>query len=112
MTENESQAIEDLIDSEQVQEETSQNGGMNLEGVGGLEESAESGGKQDTVQQVSEILLRETGPGEISEYIEHPLNVNQSEGLAQIIRGFTGFAGQDLKLAILDIGIGAYRLMK
>jgi len=108
MTENESQAIEDLIDSEQVQEETSQNEGMNLEGGGELEESAESG----AVQQVSEILLKETGPGEISEYIEHPLNFNQSEGLAQIIRGCTGFAGQDLKLAILDIGIGAYRLMK
>ncbi|MEA4892649.1 MAG: hypothetical protein VB085_08825, partial [Peptococcaceae bacterium] len=55
----------------------------------------------------------ETGPGEIKEYQESPLCFDESEGLAQILRGVAGFVGADfLRSAILDIVIGAMKWMK
>lgn len=62
-------------------------------------------------QKVIELLKKPTGDGEISDYIEHPLNFEKTESLAQILRGLTGFFG-DLKLAVIDIGIGLYRKFK
>jgi hypothetical protein len=56
----------------------------------------------------SKILTAETGEGSIEDYIDHPMNFKKSEGLAQILRGFTGIIG-NLKLAIIDIVFGALR---
>lgn len=55
------------------------------------------------------ILKTETGEGEIDDYITHPLNFNGSKGMAQVIRGITGFAG-NIRLAIVDIIVGVIRL--
>jgi hypothetical protein len=57
------------------------------------------------------FLKTETGEGEISEYISHPLNFNQSKGMAQMLRGFTGMFGS-LKLAVIDIFLGALNFSK
>lgn len=57
------------------------------------------------------ILMTPTGEGAIEDYLDHPLNFNKSHGMAQILRGLTGIVG-DLKLAIIDIGLGTLRLFK
>ena len=57
------------------------------------------------------FLKTPTGPGPIDEYLDHPLNATGSRGMAQIIRGCTGFAGS-LDLAIIDITLGALQLVK
>jgi hypothetical protein len=50
------------------------------------------------------MLKAETGPGEIGDYIEHPLNFNKSAWMARLIRGLTGLVG-NLRLALVDIGL-------
>lgn len=57
------------------------------------------------------ILKAKTGEGAIEDYIQHPLNFNNSHGLARIIRGFTGILGA-LDLAIIDIGVGVLEFFK
>lgn len=57
------------------------------------------------------FLLAETGPGAIEDYVEHPLNFRGSKGVAQILRGATGIAG-NLNYAIIDIGLGLVQLTK
>lgn len=57
------------------------------------------------------VLKTQTGDGEINDYINHPLNFNQSRGMAQIIRGVTGFAGE-MRYAIIDIVLGAMHYSK
>ncbi|MBK5251097.1 MAG: hypothetical protein JJE29_00405 [Peptostreptococcaceae bacterium] len=57
------------------------------------------------------FLNTPTGPGSIDEYMDHPLNFNESKGMAQIIRGLTGFV-DDMALAIIDILVGGFRLFK
>lgn len=52
-----------------------------------------------------------TGEGSIEEYVDHPLNFNRSKGLAQILRGVTGFLG-NLKLAVVDIFVGVMNYWK
>lgn len=56
------------------------------------------------------VLKTPTGAGSVEDYVHHTLNFNKSMGLARIIRGFTGFAGQDLNLAIIDIFLGIFEL--
>jgi hypothetical protein len=56
-----------------------------------------------------EILKTKTGEGSIESYMENPLNLNHSQGLAQILRGLTGFVGA-LDLAILDLIIGGFKV--
>lgn len=56
-----------------------------------------------------EWLKAPTGEGDISDYLDHPLNFKKSEGLAQILRGVSGFAGHNLKYALIDILIGAFK---
>lgn len=56
-------------------------------------------------------FLAETGPGPVSDYIDVPLNFLRSEGLAQVLRGLTGFLGS-LNYAIVDVLVGSYRLFK
>lgn len=57
------------------------------------------------------FLRTPTGEGAIEDYLQHPLNINNSKGMAQILRGFTGIAG-DLKLAVIDIFLGSINLIK
>lgn len=68
--------------------------------------------RQSPFEAVFDVLRRlfgtQTGPGQIGDYVDHPLNFDGSMGLAQILRGLSGFAGE-LKLAVLDIGIGWFR---
>lgn len=59
-----------------------------------------------------EFLTRETGDGEVSEYLSHPLNFNQSQSIGKVIRGFTGLLGKSLKFAILDIITGLLQFSK
>lgn len=60
---------------------------------------------------LKKIITAETGEGSIGDYLEHPMNFNNSYGLAQMLRGVTGIAG-NLKLAIIDIGFGFLRFSK
>lgn len=57
------------------------------------------------------FLMAKTGQGSISEYIDHPLNRKQSEGMAQALRGFTGMFGA-LDYAVVDIVIGGFKVMQ
>lgn len=57
------------------------------------------------------ILAAKTGDGPIEDYIDHPLNTKGSRGMAQMIRGFTGIAGE-LDYAIIDIALGAFQYAK
>lgn len=57
------------------------------------------------------FLKTPTGSGSIEDYTDHVLNPNKSKGLAQMLRGFTGLAGE-LNLAILDITFGAFAFLK
>ena len=72
----------------------------------GVEEAAPGGIKFDLG-----FLATKTGPGSVNDYIDHPLNFKQSKGMAQMIRGFTGLAGE-LDLAIVDITLGAFQFVK
>lgn len=62
-------------------------------------------------EMASRILTAETGPGAIGDYLENPMNFNQSYGLAQILRGLAGI-GLNLNLAIIDVVLGALRFSR
>lgn len=57
------------------------------------------------------FLKAKTGDGSVEDYMNHPLNLKQSRGSAQMIRGFTGLFGA-LDLAVVDITLGAFELAK
>ena len=57
------------------------------------------------------MLKSETGEGGIEDYIQHPINFNNSKGMAQTIRGLTGLIG-NLKLAVIDIFAGVLNMYK
>lgn len=50
-------------------------------------------------------LKVETGQGEISDYMDEPLNFTKKEGMARVLRGATGYLGT-VRFAILDIVVG------
>ncbi len=52
-----------------------------------------------------DFIRKPTGPGPVSDYMEHPLNFARSSWLARVIRGLTGLAG-DLNFAIMDVALG------
>jgi hypothetical protein len=56
-------------------------------------------------------LSTPTGEGSVEDYMEHPLNFMKSKGIAQILRGLTGFFG-NLKLALIDVALGALQFIK
>lgn len=60
-------------------------------------------------EKIMDFLTTETGEGEINDYVNHPLNIWQSSGVAQMIRGITGFVGNNLRLAVVDIVFGYFR---
>jgi hypothetical protein len=62
-------------------------------------------------EMFSRVMTAETGEGSIGDYLEHPMNFNNSKGLAQVIRGLTGITG-NLNLAIVDVIFGALRFSK
>lgn len=62
-------------------------------------------------EMFSRIMTAETGEGSIGDYLEHPMNFNKSQGLAQILRGLTGIVG-NLNLAIIDVVMGGLRFSK
>ena len=55
-----------------------------------------------------DILKTPTGSGSVESYLEHPLNVPRSSGIAQVVRGVTGFLG-DTTYAVVDILFGLLR---
>jgi hypothetical protein len=57
------------------------------------------------------FLKAKTGAGAIEDYMDHPMNFKKSKGMAQMLRGFTGIAGE-LDLAIVDITLGAFQFVK
>ena len=63
---------------------------------------------EDATPPIMAILKKETGAGEIDDYLAHPLNFNGSKALAQVVRGITGFFG-GMRYAIVDVIIGTLR---
>jgi hypothetical protein len=57
------------------------------------------------------ILKTPTGDGSIDSYLDHPLNPNGSRGIAQMLRGATGFVGE-LKFALVDIILGYFNFTR
>lgn len=62
-------------------------------------------------EMLNRVLTSETGQGSIGDYIEHPMNFNQSKGLARVLRGLTGIVG-NLNLAIIDVVLGVLEFSK
>jgi hypothetical protein len=84
--------------------------------IGGFEDVASQG--YYDIPEVQEkkgidvsILKAKTGEGSVYEYINHPLNFNESLGLARVLRGLTGMLGT-VDFAIADIVIGALDFLK
>lgn len=76
-----------------------------------LDEKPDPGPGINGGELLRKVLTTPTGPGPVSDYLDHPLNFNRSEGMARIIRGMTGYAG-NLNLAIIDISAGLLELIK
>jgi hypothetical protein len=57
------------------------------------------------------FLKYETGEGSVSDYVDHPLNFNNSKPMARVIRGLTGMF-DNLNLAIIDIVIGGLEYVR
>ena len=81
--------------------------GDNIENLEEVEEVQPNGSPLDGILK---FIMIETGEGSIEEYINHPLNFLESKGLAQIIRGVSGFVGNSLKLAVVDVIFGFMRM--
>lgn len=77
----------------------------------GIEEFEEMESVNPKMQFDFSFLLAKTGEGSVDGYVDHPLNFSRSKGLAQILRGVTGLVGE-LDLAVVDIGIGTFNMMK
>ncbi|HYE68649.1 MAG TPA: hypothetical protein VEA58_08555, partial [Anaerovoracaceae bacterium] len=56
------------------------------------------------------FLLKKTGPGDVENYLSHPMNPKKSKGRGRFLRGCTGIAG-DLDLAIIDIALGSMEMV-
>lgn len=65
---------------------------------------------------MAELVTAETGPGDIAQYVNHPLNLTKSESVGQILRGLTGLASvfgvHSLRLALLDVAAGVFSAVK
>jgi len=58
------------------------------------------------------FLLKPTGPGDVEDYLQHPLNAKRSKGLAQALRGATGLFGDGLRAALADMFFGGMEYMR
>jgi hypothetical protein len=59
--------------------------------------------------QIPEFLKAKTGPGTIENYIDHPMNFNNSKPVAQVLRGLTGMF-MSLDYAVIDIVLGMMKM--
>lgn len=99
---------------------------MNLDKLAGQEVTEEttkvypddSEGVQDTGQSGTlggfdlwSFLKKETGEGEIDDYINHPFNYRGSRAFAQVLRGLSGYFGS-MRYALIDIVSGAMNFSK
>ena len=67
------------------------------------------------LQSIKDFIFTQTGQD--GDYLSHPLNFAKSEGLGQMIKGFTGFLQKyanvdSLRLAILDVIFGYLKFSK
>lgn len=79
-----------------------------------LDEDTQNDFKSENISskgKLFNILKSKTGPGEVEDYIEHPINLKKSTAVAKILRGIEGIFGA-LDLAIIDILIGSLELIK
>lgn len=60
------------------------------------------------------ILLRPTGAGDLDDYRRHPLCPSgpSAEGWAHILRGVSGLVGVEANLAIVDVAVGVWKLLR
>ena len=74
------------------------------------EQMAEETAAENLIRLDFSFLMKKTGPGTVESYLDHPMNPKASKGLARVLRGFTGIAG-DLDLAIIDIALGGFEMV-
>ncbi len=55
-----------------------------------------------------DIITTKTGQGNLENYIDNPLNYDNTKETGQVLRGLSGFTG-DLDLAVVDIIMGIFR---
>jgi len=68
---------------------------------------AEPVGSSDWREQL-QFLFTKTGPGTVESYLENPFCFKRSLGLAQVLRGLSGFLG-GLDYALVDVAVGLFR---
>lgn len=85
--------------------------GLDVEETQGQEVAQEAGEQGVSfLSFVGDLFRVETGPGKVEDYQDNPLCFDGSVGLAQVLRGVSGFAGANLlRSAILDIVVGIMR---
>lgn len=90
-----------------------QEAGSSTPEIGVIGETFDEQPKQESRanEMFSRVLTAETGDGSIGDYLDHPMNFNNSKGLAQILRGFTGIVG-NLNLAVIDVLFGLLRFSR
>lgn len=84
---------------------------MDFQKVENDESEYAANSEKPKTRNIWDLLKTKTGEGTLEKYEDHPLNFNKSSGLAQILRGLTGFMGA-LDLAVIDIGMGIFRIMQ
>jgi hypothetical protein len=77
------------------------------EKVEGMQEDYSAGGMGSSSSNLIELLKSPTGEGPIEDYINQPLNFDNSKGMAQVLRGLTGLLGS-LNYAVIDIVLGTF----
>lgn len=98
--ENEALGLDEVVEIAEAQD-------LNGEALGS---EAQGIGLSDIFSRIVDLFKVETGPGELKDYIDCPMNFDRSEGLAQILRGASGFIGANfLRSALLDIVVGWWR---
>jgi len=76
-----------------------------------VEESTSGDPQSGGVNVDFSFLLAKTGDGSIADYLDHPLNAKKSEGMAQVLRGFTGIFGS-LDYGLVDVGLGSLKIIQ
>jgi len=85
--------------------------------TGNREESmptpAQGGKTQSKTQGILDYVTATTGNGSLQEYQDTPVNPNNSEGVAHIMRGVSGLMGKKIDdWALIDILQGAFKFSK
>lgn len=61
--------------------------------------------------KILDIILSQTGSGNIESYSNHPLNIKSDKNISQLLRGLTGILGC-LNFALIDILLGSMGFIK